>query len=49
MYVLALAQITQLMANEYGGTGVLHGLLLAGVWFDWFSYTGARTPYAGPL
>ncbi|MFI7392061.1 low temperature requirement protein A [Streptomyces tendae] len=40
VYVLTLTQITELMAHEHTGTGVLHGLLLlALVWFSWSAYT----------
>ncbi|GAB3003999.1 low temperature requirement protein A [Streptomyces pseudoechinosporeus] len=39
VYVITLTRVTQYMAQEHSGLGVLHGvLLLALVWFSWSAY-----------
>ncbi|MFE6822263.1 low temperature requirement protein A [Streptomyces sp. NPDC057690] len=39
MYVITLTRVTEFMAHEHNGVGVLHGLLLlALVWFSWSAY-----------
>jgi low temperature requirement protein LtrA len=50
VYVFTLTQITQYMAHEHTGAGVVHGvLLLALVWFSWSAYAWLGNEAQGDL